>query len=297
MTLTLKRLSGNTYYIPGPVNIGVVINADVCLVIDTGLDKKSGKQILRCLQQAGLQVKAIINTHSHADHCGGNHPLRQAGAIICTSQLEKALIENTKLEPFYLFSAAPIEELESRFLMAPPSPVERVLDAGHCNLFGINLEILDLAGHSPGQIGVLTEDGVCFCGDAYVGETILQKYSMPYTADVSTALQTLQKLQQSDYKYYVPAHGQAVGSAVQIIAQNIAAYEQTLSQILSFINHEALPREEILARYITAHGRRFDAIQYVLYLSTITACLSHLHKTKQAAYSFANGRMLWYANK
>ena len=137
MTLTLKQLSGNTYYIPGPVNIGVVINADVCLVIDTGLDKKSGKQILRCLQQAGLQVKAIINTHSHADHCGGNHPLRQAGAIICTSQLEKALIENTKLEPFYLFSAAPIEELESRFLMAPPSPVERVLDAGHCNLLAL----------------------------------------------------------------------------------------------------------------------------------------------------------------
>ena len=104
-------------------------------------------------------------------------------------------------------------------MMAPPSPVERVLDAGHRNLFGINLEILDLAGHSPGQIGVLTEDGVCFCGDAYVGETILQKYSMPYTADVSTALQTLQKLQQSDYKYYVPAHVKQ-SAAVQIIAQS-----------------------------------------------------------------------------
>ena len=59
MTLTLKQLSGNTYYIPGPVNIGVVINADVCLVIDTGLDKKSGKQILRCLRRPVCRLKQL----------------------------------------------------------------------------------------------------------------------------------------------------------------------------------------------------------------------------------------------
>lgn len=294
MALELKKISGNTYYIPGAVNTGVIVNGSDCLVIDTGLDLQAGKQLWRCLQNSGLIPKAVINTHSHADHFGGNAVFReQAGSQIYASQLEKAVIENPYLEPFYLFSAAPVKELATRFLMAPASPVDGVLQPGPVTLDGISLEILPLPGHSPGQIGVVSGDKACFTADAYFGEAILAKYGMPYCADVSSSLDTLHDLLQSKYAYYIPCHGEPTDNPTEEILKNVAVIEETLALILTILQQGPRTREEVLAAVLTAGNRKLDAVQYVLNHGAITACLSHLHKTGQVEYHFTNGKMLW----
>lgn len=112
MSLSFTRLKKHTGLIKGSVNTGVIIRGSDCLLIDTGIDRQAGKQILRCLSQEGLTPQVIINTHSHADHYGGNAYLReQTGARVYATRLEKAIIENPYLEPFYLFSAAPVRHL------------------------------------------------------------------------------------------------------------------------------------------------------------------------------------------
>ena len=45
------------------------------LVIDPGLEPEL---ILDFLRQRGLEAAAILNTHGHADHIGGNEALKQA---------------------------------------------------------------------------------------------------------------------------------------------------------------------------------------------------------------------------
>jgi len=45
-----------------------------CLVIDPGLEPES---ILVFLDEHGLEPAAILNTHGHADHIGGNEALKQ----------------------------------------------------------------------------------------------------------------------------------------------------------------------------------------------------------------------------
>lgn len=294
MQLELKKVLGNTYYIPGAVNTGVVVNGDACLLIDTGLDRAAGKQIWRCLDQAGLRPKAIINTHSHADHFGGNTILRElSGARIFASPLEKAVIENPYLEPFYLFSAAPVKELATRFLMAPASPVDGILTSGRTPVEGFEVEILSLPGHSPGQIGLVTKDNVCFTADAYFGEAILDKYGMPYCADVTAVLDTLRLLWQSNYAYYVPCHGVPGNKPTEEILKNVHVIEKTLEQILTILQDGPRTREDVLAGVMTAGNRELNAVQYVLNHGAITACLSHLHKIGKIVYHFAEGRMFW----
>jgi glyoxylase-like metal-dependent hydrolase (beta-lactamase superfamily II) len=292
--MELKQIIGNTYYIPSAVNIGVIINGTNCLIIDTGLDRYNGKLIWRCLNELGLTPKVIINTHSHADHFGGNTMLRElSGARIYASPLEKAIMENPYLEPFYLFSAAPVKDLTTRFLMAPASPVDGVLTEGLFSTLGFNLEIIDLPGHSPGQIGVITEDKVCFTADAYFGTAILDKYGMPYCADVTAALQSLQYLWQTKYDYYVPCHGEPTNQPTEEILQNVSIIEKTLEYIMGLLQERPHTREEVLAALMISGNRELNAVQYVLNHGAVTACLSHLHKIHKASYHFADGKMLW----
>lgn len=294
MSPELKQIAGNTYYIPGAVNIGVLIKGRECLLIDTGLDRQAGKQILRVLEQENLSPTVIVNTHSHADHFGGNAVIReQKGALVYASSFEKAVIENPYLEPFYLFSAAPVKELTNRFLMAPPSPVDGILTAGPAHLHGFDLDIILLPGHSPGQIGVVTGDNVCFTADAYFDTAILEKYGMPYTADVSAAIDTLRVLWQSDYSWYTPCHGTPSGKPTETILRNVAIIEKTLEQVLAVLAAGPRTREEVLAGVMTANNRELNAIQYVLNHSAVTACLSHLYRIGKAEYDFAEGKMLW----
>ncbi|MDW7652396.1 MAG: MBL fold metallo-hydrolase [Bacillota bacterium] len=294
MALELKKITGNTYYIPGAVNTGVVVNGNDCLVIDTGLDRYAGKLLYRCLAKEDLTPRAIINTHSHADHFGGNTMFREMTDVkIYASHFEKAIIENPYLEPFYLFSAAPVKDLTTRFLMAPASPVDGILEPGPFSVFGFNVDIISLPGHSPGQIGVVTEDNVIFSADAYFGQAILEKYGMPYCADISASLDTLRNLWQSSYAKYVPCHGEPADKPTEEILKNVSVIEKTLEKILGFVEEEPRTREEVLAFIMTTEKRELNPVQYVLNHGAITACLSHLHKIGKAAYKFADGKMLW----
>lgn len=73
--------------------------------------------------------KAIVNTHSHADHCGGNRYIKErTGATIYASEIESAIIQYPLLEPLYLFSgASPLRDLRNKFLMAQSSSVDHVI--------------------------------------------------------------------------------------------------------------------------------------------------------------------------
>ena len=88
----LIQVTENTYYIESPAKIGLVRTggSDVVL-IDSGNDKDAGRKVRQHLDAHGFRLKAIYNTHSNADHIGGNQYLqRQTGCAVYAPGVEAA---------------------------------------------------------------------------------------------------------------------------------------------------------------------------------------------------------------
>ncbi|MGI5838539.1 MAG: MBL fold metallo-hydrolase [bacterium] len=290
----LTPVSGNSYYIPGAVNCGVYVReGGQCTVIDTGGDDTSGKIIARTLRANNLTLTTIINTHSHPDHSGGNARLvRDTGAAIYAPEFEAGVIEYPSLEPFYLFSAAPIKELQGKFLQGKPSRVSRVIRPGD-NVDG--LEVVDLAGHAPGQIGVATPDGVLYTADAYFAVDILEKYFVPYFADIGGTRATLERLAATDYDYYLPCHGQLATEIAAVLAANTERLDRIAAYVLEQLC-EPRTKEELLASMVNDFQIALNPVQYYLTAAALSAHLSYLANRGDISFLFGAGRMLWRKN-
>lgn len=111
------------------------------LVIDPGLEPEA---ILEFLQEQTIRPAAILNTHGHADHIGGNAALKTAYA-------EAPLIAG-KHEAHLLTDAD--ANLSAAFGMPIVSPpADRLIVEGDVlDLAGITLEVREIPGHSPGHV-------------------------------------------------------------------------------------------------------------------------------------------------
>jgi len=125
MALNLQKIASNTYLIPAPANIGVYVQDEQAILIDSGNDKEAGRQILKLLNEKNWKVKLIINTHSNADHIGGNAFIQnKTECLIAATRIEAAFIQDPILEPSFLYGGFPNARLTNKFLMAHPSTQE-----------------------------------------------------------------------------------------------------------------------------------------------------------------------------
>ena len=142
--------------------------ADV-LVIDPGLEPEL---ILDFLRERGFTPAAILNTHGHADHIGGNRALKEtfpdAPLLIGANEARLLTDANANLSaPFGMPVTSP--------------PADRLLREGDVvEEAGIRLEVLDLPGHSPGHVVFLYRDApnVVFGGDVLFRGSI-GRYDFP----------------------------------------------------------------------------------------------------------------------
>jgi glyoxylase-like metal-dependent hydrolase (beta-lactamase superfamily II) len=288
----LEQLGARTWLLPTGVNVGLWEGPEGAVLIDSGGDKEAGRQIRQALEQRGWSLKLIVNTHSNADHIGGNAYLqKQTGCRIAATRLEAAFINDPVLEPSFLWGAAPFRELRSKFFQAAPSTVDLILpDAGP--IPGTELEAVPLPGHFLQMIGVRTPDGVFFAGDALFGEEILAKHPVFFLYDVAAQLATLEKLEGLAAEWIVPGHGRPVREAGPLVAANRAALERTAGVVSSFCARPAA-FEEILAELCRAFAIELNPGQYALVGGTLRAYLAWLVDRGTLRPFFESGRMLW----
>ena len=95
------------------------------LVVDPG----DAQPVLAALQKFNLQLQAILVTHHHPDHTGGVAALRQAtGALVFGPERE-----------------------------AMPEPLTRLSDGARVQCLRLNLEVIEVPGHTAGHIAYYAE--------------------------------------------------------------------------------------------------------------------------------------------
>lgn len=169
-------------------------------IVDVGQDPDA---LLDAVEQEGLEVKAMLFTHAHADHIAGvDEAIRRLGSRIprLAHPLEAGAFEDPQLN-LSAFVAAPISVSAPNGVLLPGVALE---------LAGTHWRVLHTPGHSPGGVTLVHDAS----GQAIVGDTLfadsIGRTDFP-TSDPTAMRNSLMKVLLSlpDATRIHPGHGPA----------------------------------------------------------------------------------------
>jgi hydroxyacylglutathione hydrolase len=122
------------------------------LIVDPG---EEAPKLLGAFEELGLDLQAILLTHTHFDHVGAVAPVAKAtGAPVYCPKLEVPVLQDImSFVPWPGFG--PFESWD---------PEETVEGGEQLSLAGFDIDVIFTPGHSPGHVTYAVEDAL-FSGD------------------------------------------------------------------------------------------------------------------------------------
>lgn len=288
----LVQVNEKTYYIESPAKIGVYVadGTDVYL-IDSGNDKDAGRKIRKLLDEKGWTLKGILNTHSNADHIGGNDYLqRQRKCKVFAGGIETAFTKYPILETSFLYGGYPCKDLRHKFLLAAASDAVDFSDAD----FPKDIEVIPLPGHFFDMVGFRTPDNTVFLADCLSSIENLDKYAVSFIYDVAAYLKTLDAVEAMEGDVFVPSH--AAAGSKEDMQKLVQANRDKIYEIKAYLLslcQEPMIFEHILQKVFDRYQLVMTIEQYVLVGSTIRSYLSWPRDTGEMTYAFEDHLMVW----
>ena len=288
----LIPVTGRSYYIQSPAKMGVCqLNDTDVILIDTGNDKDAGRRIRKVLDAQHWKLQAIYNTHSNADHIGGNQYLqRQTKCRIFAPGIECDFTNHTILEPSFLYGGYPFKELRHKFLLAQESSAEPLTK----ETLPEGFSLIPLPGHFFDMVGFRSPDDVVYLADCLSSRETLDKYGISFVYDVAAYLKTLEMVKELTAACFVPAHAEATEDIAPLAQYNI---DRTLAagDIITELCREPACFEVILQRVFQKFERTMSFEQYALMGSTVRSYLSWLKDSGRISARIENSMILWEA--
>ena len=286
----LIQVSERDYYIQSPAKIGLVRlnDSDVCL-IDSGNDKDAGRKLRQILDANKWHLTAIYNTHSNADHIGGNQYLqRQTGCRVYAPGIDCAFTRRPILEPSFLYGGFPPRDLRHKFLMAQESDARELTQ----DVLPEGFALIPLPGHFFDMVGFRTPDDTVYLADCLSSRETLEKYRIGFIYDVAAYLKTLETVKSLQAKQFVPSHAPACSEIASLAQHNMDQVLEIAERIVG-ICAEPLCFEAVLQRLFSDYGLDMNFEQYVLVGSTVRSYLAWLRDTGRLQVLFENSMLLW----
>lgn len=286
----LNHITGGSYYIQSPSKMGLVklSDTDVCL-IDSGNDKDAGRKVRQLLDANGWHLTAIYNTHSNADHIGGNRYLQgQTKCKIYAQGIECDITRHPVLEPAFLYGGFPPKDLRHKFLMAQESDAKELTPG----VLPEGFALLQLPGHFFHMVGFRSPDDVVYLADCLSSRETLDKYQIGFVYDVAAYLDTLEKVKTMQAAAFVPAHAEVTEDIAPLAQYNIDKVLEIAAHMVELCA-EPVIFEELLKKLFDDYGLTLTFEQYVLVGSTVKSYLAWLKDTGRLTALFEDNRLLW----
>lgn len=271
------QINAQVHVVHGAVNMGLVRTDAGFVAIDTGLDKRSGKALNALAESLDAPICAIINTHAHADHYGGNTQVlnKHLQAVVYAPVDEAPIIRRPRFEAEYLWQGtAPFADLQNKFLMADPSPVHRTFQTDEEVIIGNrHFRMIPLPGHAHGQAGVLTA-GVLFAADAYFDDVVTDKHGLPYMVNLQQTLDSAGNVLTIPAEAYVPGHGEITDRPDAHVNHLVNRHREAVAVLVSMAK-EGFTLEQAVQNLCDKFGLHLAAAgAYLLVRTTVGAYLT-----------------------
>ena len=287
----LIKLTDKTYYIESPAKIGIYKTSDTeVILIDSGNDKDAGRKIRQVLDANGWTLAAIYNTHSNADHIGGNKFLQDRyNCNIYAPGIECNFTNHPVLEGAFLYGGYPTKELSHKFILAQESKAlplnESVLPEG--------FEIIPLPGHFFDMVGFRTPDGIVFLADCLSSKATLDKYVIGFIYDVKAYLETLERVKEMKARLFVPSHAEPTEDIRELAQYNIEKVNSIADKIVELCS-APIGFDELLSKLFTEYGLTMTAQQHALVGSTVKSYLTYLCNEGRLNMIIEDNIMKWH---
>ena len=171
----------------------LICGSERALLVDTANGYEDLAEIVRSITDLPV---IVVNTHGHGDHIFGNVYFDEAWLHPADIPLH---------DRFFGYAKEDMEKEGLKPAVLTPLEIGQIFDLG-----GVQLEVVDLKGHTAGSIGLLDKAGrIIYTGDGLNTHLWMQ---LDHSLPMSTMLATFRALKEqhgADFDYV--AHGHAKG--------------------------------------------------------------------------------------
>ncbi|PID27707.1 MAG: hypothetical protein CSB55_07925 [Candidatus Cloacimonadota bacterium] len=187
------------------VNSSFIETKSNLIIIDTMLFPRDGKELAEKKKAYNKDVRFIINTHWHSDHCYGNRFLadEKSEIIAHKDHLKTLAREKNVIKPDRK------SFVKQKNLRYPDITFDKKYDL-ECE--GEKFKLFSLPGHSDDSIGIFwVGEKILFAGDTVLNSND-GHYSVPYFfwGNSSEMLISLKNILQINSQLIIPGHGMPV---------------------------------------------------------------------------------------